>query len=87
MESFRRRGFVVGPLVANNFSIEAPVATFEEYFGVRLVARPSSGMQIEGVEGASAFELPRNALPDPVRDKVTAVLFTRPPDFGPGACF
>jgi hypothetical protein len=87
LDSFRQAGFTVGPLVGNNFSIAAPAAAFKSYFGVDLTGTPRSGVKVLGVEGAAALELPVDMLPAAVRDKVEAVLFTKPPDFGPGGRF
>jgi hypothetical protein len=76
LDAFRQAGLTVGPLVANNFSIVAPAAAFRSYFGVDLATARRGGL-----------ELPVDVLPAPIRDKVQAVLFTKLPDFGPGAQF
>jgi hypothetical protein len=84
---FRQAGFIVGPLVGNNFSIAAQAAAFKSYFGVDLTGTPQSGVKVLGAEGAAALELPVDMLPTAIRDKVEAVLFTKPPDFGLGGRF
>jgi hypothetical protein len=86
LEAFRRAGFAVGALVANNFSITASPATFKKFFRARLTSARDGIRDIDG-ERVSALEVPGDALPDALKDKVSAVLFTRPPDFGPGANF
>lgn len=40
-----------------------------------------------GAAAASSDQLPLQALPPSLRPLVTTVLFTRPPDFGPGGGF
>jgi len=73
--AFRHAGFSVGPLVANNFSITAPVSLFETHFGVA---------PAQGTRARQQPELPLDALPPIARNAVEAVVFTKPPDFGPG---
>jgi hypothetical protein len=77
MDAFRQAGFAVGDRVANNFSITAPVATFENYFRV----------QLEAALRSAAHELPLDALPRQIRNEIARVLFSAPIDFGPGAHF
>jgi hypothetical protein len=69
-EALRKENFVVGPLVANNFSIEASPSLFGRYFGVAHAGPP--------------YELPLDGLPQVARQAIEAVIFTTPPDFGPG---
>ncbi|MEA2904738.1 MAG: hypothetical protein QOI12_2125 [Alphaproteobacteria bacterium] len=75
LQAFRDAGFTTGPLIANNFSIEAPAPLFDKYFG-DAAARAS--------HAKGTTELPLDALPPASRDAIEAVVFTRPPDFGPG---
>src|SRR5262249_15714843 len=77
-------GFAVGHPLANNFSIAATAETFERYFDVKLEPLQGGRMKIVSAEPISDLELPNSALPLPLKDKVSAVLFTPPPDFGPG---
>lgn len=75
-EYFARAGFQVGPVVGISFSIAGSVTQFEQSFGVRADST--------GERPFAADELPLTAL-DPALDAhVQAVLFSRPPDFGPG---
>lgn len=81
-------GFKTGPVVGHSFAIEADGARFTTVFGVRLQALPTGGVAIQGApRGTPASELPRTALPAAVQPLVTHVLFTEPPDFGPGGSF
>ncbi len=75
VDMFRRAGFIAGPLVANNFSITAPAPLFEKYFGAASEQASSARQQ---------SELPLDGLPPETRNAVEAVVFTKPPDFGPG---
>jgi hypothetical protein len=70
MGFFRSAGFDVGPLVGLGFAISGSTALFERTFG-----------RSEPNEGES--NLPLSRVPEPLRDHVQAVAFTRPPDFGP----
>ncbi len=87
MEAFREAGFEAGPLVGNSFSIAGPASAFEKYFDLRLAIESASAVQSVRIEGQSGPELPLAALPAPISGKVQTVLFTRPPDFGPGASY
>src|SRR5712671_4532739 len=87
LDAFRQAGFTAGPLVGNNFSIVAPVATFRSYFRVDLATAPRGGVSVLGPEVGSALDLSVDVLPAAIRDKVQAVVFTKRPDFGPGAQF
>jgi hypothetical protein len=75
IEAFRQAGFTVGPLVANNFSVSGSDDLFEKLFGVGLPE--TRGVQQE-------TQLPLKRLAPQIRRAVQAVVFTKPPDFGPG---
>ena len=77
MEQFKAAGFQVGPLVGISFSIAAPVQRFEEVFKVKA--------QRKGQLPFAATELPVSSLNPDLRRYIEAVLFTQPPDFGPGS--
>lgn len=87
VHEFTRAGFTVGPIVANNFSISAPVSTFESYFHVKLESVQGAGIRVRKAKQPPVTELPASALPASVRDKVEAILFSTPPDFGPTGSF
>jgi hypothetical protein len=76
-------GFETGPLVGISFSITAALNVFEKFFKVKL--RPAKMGGVESVREiqSGGHELPLHALPKSVADKVEAVIFTPPPDFGP----
>jgi hypothetical protein len=65
---FRDAGFTAGPMVGISLSITAPEATFQGVFGVKRPPR----------------EFPLGKLPADVRSLLQAVVFSEPPDFGPG---
>lgn len=75
-ETFRHAGFEVGNFLGNSFSITGPKAVFERQFKIRLPGEPhrSSG-QVQSAK-QSQSDLPVQALPAPLRDKVQAVVFT-----------
>jgi hypothetical protein len=79
MEQFAAAGFQIGPLVGISFSIAGPVEHFEEFFKVRA--------EQQGPQPFSVNELPLSALNPALREHIETVLFTRPPDFGPGGHF
>lgn len=72
---FEKEGFTVGPLVADNFAISAPVTTFESFFHTSLDETLKSGLQ--------SPDLDLDVLPAQIRINIEAILFSRPPDFGP----
>jgi hypothetical protein len=79
-DEFRRAGFDVGPLVANNFSISGPRERFDGYFEAPLADDAS-------LEAASAKTKPQpysaDRLPATLRPLVREVVTSRL-DFGPG---
>jgi len=87
--NFSQAGFRTGPLVANNFSIEASKEHFEKFFGVTLQPAARGGPRVVEPRAHSSpgLELPLSALPPNVRAKVSAILFSAPPSFGPTGTF
>jgi hypothetical protein len=80
--AFAKEGFEVGEVVANNFSITAPVETFEKVFNTRLhLEGRGAGKSVKDKSGD--YELPLRALPKTLVDILESVTFTPPPDFGP----
>jgi hypothetical protein len=77
LETMKRAGFAVEKPFAGSFSITAPRATFEQFFGVTL-----EGGALRDASGALCHEFPLHMLPEEVRQHVAAVVFTRT-DFGP----
>jgi hypothetical protein len=78
MQEFATAGFQEGAFIGISFSIAAPVQRFEEVFKV--------DFEKDGYPYA-ATELPLSALKPSLHDNIKAVLFTRPPDFGPSGHF
>ena len=83
INEFTRAGFAVGPLFANSFSITAPSRKFETYFHISLQSSAKEGILVRSKEKSVASNLPLDALPTGIRKGIEAVLFTKPPDFGP----
>jgi hypothetical protein len=79
MEQFSIAGFQVGPFVGVSFSISGPSRVFEEFFKVQASEK-------EHLTFGTA-ELPLSALAPDLRKHLDAVLFTKPPDFGPTGQF
>jgi hypothetical protein len=82
-EAFRSAGFDVGPMVADNFSISGPESLFTKYFDVGL-SHTRGGAAVRGRSGVASQHLPLDKLPVDIKPHVGAVVFTPPPDFGPG---
>lgn len=82
--AFEAKGFQVGNVVGNSFSISAPAKTFEKVFKVKLQRDKQKGVTARASRAAEkSYELPVDKLPEDVRSHVAAVTFTPPPDFGP----
>jgi hypothetical protein len=81
----RSLGFDVGALIGTSFSISAPPWLFQRSFGQAPPTEPT----VETADGASHgpdhHELPVDRLPDEAAAAIEAIVFARPPDFGPGA--
>lgn len=82
--AFAGLGFETGYCVGNSFSITGTAADFHTAFGVALAQRPDGGVGVDGSHNP-AGGLPLHKLPDSLRALVSAVLFSEPPAFGPGA--
>jgi len=70
-------------LSANDFSITANQRLFQSYFRVELDVSRTGGVRVRGCSGEATYDLPLEALPAELRDKIDRVFFTRLPDFGP----
>ena len=81
--AFLAHGFATGPYVGNSFSITAPAAEFQALFCVALAARADGGVAVNGAPCRDG--LPLQHLPDSLRALLSAVVFSEPPAFGPGA--
>lgn len=80
--AFAAAGFEVSPVVGISFAITAPVSTFEKVFKRRILSDARGGIRAEG-EGQVPEELPVQSLPREIAERIEAVTFTPPPDFGP----
>lgn len=82
-QSFVREGFEVGVAGGISISITSSVSKFENFFGTKLRASESGGVEAVLEDGSGSYELPLDALPESLRERIVAVSFTPPPDFGP----
>jgi hypothetical protein len=80
--AFRQEGFEVGPLVGVSFSITAPASEFERVFEVRLSLVREGSVKVAG-KREDPDTLPVASLPPTIAERIEAVTFTPPPDFGP----
>jgi hypothetical protein len=78
LERFEALGFECGPVIAGSFSITAPAEEFEHAFSVQLEQHQRFFTLLHG-----ALEFPLECLPKELDLEVEAVVFTKPPDFGP----
>jgi hypothetical protein len=83
MEEFERAGFKVGPLFANNFSISADSSRFESYFNATFESSSKEGITVKTNEGSVRSDVPLESVSPTVRDNIEAIVFSKPPDFGP----
>jgi hypothetical protein len=84
MQEFKRAGFDLGPLFANSFSITAESKRFETYFKATLQSSSGEGIAVKTNEDSVRSDLPLDALPPSVRELIEVIVFSKPPDFGPG---
>lgn len=76
----RGMGFTVGECVGNSISITGPARLFEACFRTKL-RETGGGVQFEG----DGYELAAEKIPSALQAQISAITFTPPPDFGPGA--
>lgn len=79
-KKLQNNGFEVGGCVGNSFSITGPARLFESYFQTKLQEDRRGGLKFAGDD----YELPKQKIPAALRGEIAAVMFTPPPDFGPG---
>ena len=82
-KDFAGLGFDVGPLVGTSFSITASQDTFEGAFGVSLTALSPGAATLTGGTGESAYEMPRDRLPEHLARGILTVTFSPPDEFHP----
>lgn len=86
-QAFQAKGFDVGAIVGNSFSITATQAIFEKEFRTRLSHTERGGIQTvktaKTKDKSEDYELPLTPLAPDIAAEVIAVTFTPPPDFGP----
>jgi hypothetical protein len=84
--AFAALGFTLGAQVGGNFAVEADAAVFSAVFGVQLKPSHGGGVAVRDASGPlPGNQLPLQALPATLQGLVAAVLFTEPPEFGPGS--
>lgn len=81
--AFLALGFEVGPCVGDSFAIAGRAQDFRAIFGVKL-ASARGGVAVDGRPPAEAG-LPLHRLSASLQPLVSAVVFSEPPAFGPGA--
>ncbi|MBM4258599.1 MAG: hypothetical protein FJ147_22205 [Deltaproteobacteria bacterium] len=79
---FAGAGFEVGAMVANSFSLTAPVAVFEPVFKTHLRLEGGTVKAVRS-PGDIGLELPLSALDHTLATYIEAVTFSPPLDFGP----
>jgi hypothetical protein len=67
-------GFGAGPVVGIGMSVTAPRDRFEEFFGIEVAQAEDGGWVVAG----GGRELPLDALPEALRERVHAVTFEPP---------
>lgn len=82
--AFTALGFEVGPCVGDSFAIAGRAQDFRAIFGVRLAGARGGGVAVDGQPPAEAG-LPLHRLSASLQPLVSAVVFSEPPAFGPGA--
>jgi hypothetical protein len=82
-EAFAAKGFEIGDLVGNSFSISAPADKFEKIFKTHLRFAKHGSAQAMGDDGSWSEELPLGGLPKSMSRNLVAVTFARALDFGP----
>jgi hypothetical protein len=85
-EEFERAGFEVSELYGISFSVTGSVKLFEDFFKVKLEEDKPKGVYV-ATRGDAQYELPLKNLPENLRDLITTVTFSPPPDFGPTGSF
>jgi hypothetical protein len=80
-EAFRKAGFEAGELGGISFTISAPQAHFEQFFGVKLDVDDRGAVGLAGRKAPKGgLELPLDHLPAELRGRLEAVAFESPAD-------
>jgi hypothetical protein len=77
--AFAAAGFETGKMVGISFSITAPASTFERFFHAKLQTDSRGLLKVKGGR-AQGLELPLNALPRDLAERIVAVTFSPPAD-------
>jgi hypothetical protein len=81
-KAFEEAGFEVSKLYGISFSITGPLELFEDFFKTNIKQDNSQGTYLVK-DKAVSYELPLQKLPAHLREGITTVTFSPPPDFGP----
>lgn len=82
--AFESKGFRTGPVVGASFSIEGSAKLFRDTFGVDMTYGADGSVRQKGKGTRPVEDLPLSKLPQALRRNLKSVLFSSPPDFGPG---
>jgi hypothetical protein len=81
-KAFEEAGFEVSKLYGISFSITGPLELFEDFFKTSIKQDESQGTYLVK-DKTVTYELPLQNLPAHLREHLTTVTFSPPPDFGP----
>jgi hypothetical protein len=76
--AFAGAGFEVGPLAGVGFSVSGPRDLFERFFQADIVAHDDGGWAVVDPDGSAHRELPLDALPSTLAQRVQAITFEVP---------
>jgi hypothetical protein len=82
--AFARAGFQTGNLVGISFSITAPAAMFESFFGAAINSDAKGRIKVAGAADPEGLEIPLGRLPEELAQRIVAVTFSPPADLHDG---
>jgi hypothetical protein len=83
--AFARAGFQTGNLVGISFSITAPAAVFQHFFGVAIHKDAKGLIKVAGAADPEGLEFPLGRLPGELAQRIVAVTFSPPADLYDGS--
>jgi hypothetical protein len=82
-EYFRNAGFAVGQMFNMSFSISGASGQFASHFDIAPRRLPRQQTREHFPDSSIEYNLSPESLPMTVRQKVSDIVFTKMPDFGP----